>query len=165
MHRGEVITVTGASSGVGRAIARAFAGEQARLGLIARNADGLQAAGQEVEEAGGAALTLPLDVADAGAVAAAADAVVERWGHIDVWVNNAMVSVFAPISPISPDEFRRVMEVNYLGYVHGTLAALKHMRSRNRGVIVQIGSALAYRSIPLQSAYCASPAHSSHLPA
>jgi short-subunit dehydrogenase len=150
--------VTGASSGVGRAIARAFAREGANVALIARNRDGLEAAAREVRRLGGDTLVLPLDVADAEAVDAAAEAVVSRWGRIDVWVNDAMVSVFSPIVDMRADEFRRVMEVNYLGYVHGTLAALRHMRRRDRGVIMQIGSALAYRSIPLQSAYCASKA-------
>jgi NAD(P)-dependent dehydrogenase (short-subunit alcohol dehydrogenase family) len=155
---GRVAVITGASSGVGRAIARAFAERGARVGLIARNAEALEAAAREARELGGEALVLPLDVADAAAVDAAADRVVAAWGRIDVWVNDAMVSVFAPVEQITPDEYRRVMEVNYLGYVHGTLAALRHMRPRDAGVIMQIGSALAYRSIPLQSAYCASKA-------
>lgn len=128
------------------------------MGLIARNRDGLEAAASEVRERGSEALVLPLDVAEPDAVYAAADQVVAKWGKIDVWINDAMVSVFAPVVEITPDEFRRVIEVNYLGYVHGTLAALRHMRPRNAGVLVQIGSALAYRSIPLQSAYCASKA-------
>jgi NADP-dependent 3-hydroxy acid dehydrogenase YdfG len=153
-----IIVVTGASSGVGRATVRAFAAQHARIGLIARGVDGLEAAAREVREAGGEALVLPLDVADAAAVERAADEVVARWGHIDVWVNDAMISVFSPVQEMRSDEYRRVMEVNYLGYVHGTMAALRHMRRRNRGVILQIGSALAYRSIPLQSAYCASKA-------
>jgi NAD(P)-dependent dehydrogenase (short-subunit alcohol dehydrogenase family) len=155
---GRVAVVTGASSGVGRAIARAFAAEGARIGLIARTTEALEVTARELRELGTDALVLPLDVADSAAVQAAADRVVERWGQLDVWVNNAMVSVFAPVVEISADEFRRVMEVNYLGYVHGTLAALRHMEPRNGGVILQVGSALAYRSIPLQSAYCASKA-------
>lgn len=155
---GRVAVVTGASSGVGRAIARAFAAEGARVGLVARNVDGLEAAAREVRALGGEALVLPLDVADAAAVDAAAARVASAWGGIDVWVNDAMVSVFARAEEITPAEYRRVMDVNFLGYVHGTLAALRHMRPRNAGVIVQIGSALAYRSIPLQSAYCASKA-------
>ena len=150
--------VTGASSGVGRAISRALGREGARVALIARGAEGLSAAADDVRQGGGEALALPLDVADAFAVESAADRVVDRWRAIDVWVNDAMVSVFAPISETTPSEFRRVIEVNYLGTVHGTLAALRHMRARDSGVIVQIGSALAYRSIPLQSAYCASKA-------
>ncbi len=154
----KVVAVTGASSGVGRAVARALGREGARVALMARGTEGLSAAADEVRQGGGEALELPIDLADATAVDAAADQIVGAWGTIDVWVNNAMVSVFAPISETSPDEYRRVIEVNYLGTVHGTLAALRHMRPRNEGVIVQIGSALAYRSIPLQSAYCASKA-------
>lgn len=152
---GKIVVVTGASAGVGRAIVRRFAAEGANLGLIARGLDGLDAARLEVESAGGRALVLPLDVADAAAVEAAAERVERELGPIDVWVNDAMVSVFAPIVDTTPEEFRRVTEVTYLGYVHGTLAALKRMRTRDRGTIVQIGSALAYRSIPLQAAYCA----------
>jgi short-subunit dehydrogenase len=155
---GKATVVTGASSGIGRAIARAFADEGANVALIARGADGLAAAAREVRARGGAALVLPLDVADATAVDRAAAEVASAWGGIDVWVNDAMVSVFSPIAEMTADEFRRVTEVNYLGYVHGTLAALRWMRARNEGVILQIGSALAYRSIPLQSAYCASKA-------
>jgi NADP-dependent 3-hydroxy acid dehydrogenase YdfG len=149
-----VVVVTGASSGVGRAIVRELATHGARIGLIARGIDGLGAAAEEVAAAGGEALVLPLDLANADAVEAAANAVVDRWGHIDVWINNAMVSVFSPISEMRADEFRRVTEVTYLGAVYGTCAALRRMRARDRGHIIQIGSALAYRSIPLQSAYC-----------
>src|SRR4051812_12498118 len=155
---GHMTVVTGASSGVGRAIARAFAAEGANVALIARNPEALEAAAREVAERGVQALVFPLDVSDAGAVDAAADAVATAWGRIDVWVNDATVSVFAPVREMRADEFRRVTEVNYLGYVNGTLAALRHMRRRDAGVIIQIGSALAYRSIPLQSAYCASKA-------
>jgi len=155
---GQVAVVTGASSGVGRAIARALGREGARVGLIARGVEALEAAAQEIRQAGGEALVLPLDVSNAEAVIEAAERVVATWGRLDVWVNDAMVSVFAPIVEITPEEFRRVTEVNYLGFVHGTLAALRHMRPANSGVIIQIGSALAYRSIPLQSAYCASKA-------
>ncbi|HEX6315923.1 MAG TPA: SDR family oxidoreductase [Gemmatimonadaceae bacterium] len=153
-----IAVVTGASSGVGRAIARAFAERGADVALIARNVDGLNAAADEVRASGRRAMVLPVDVANAAAVDAAADRVAAEWGAIDIWVNDAMVSVFARASDIRPDEYRRVMEVNYLGYVHGTLTALRHMGPRNAGVILQIGSALAYRSIPLQSAYCASKA-------
>jgi short-subunit dehydrogenase len=130
------------------------------VALIARGTDGLRAAANEIvtSRAGGESLVLPLDLADAGAVNDAADRIAMTWGSIDVWINDAMVSVFAPIEKTSPEEYRRVMEVNYLGTVHGTLAALRHMRTRDSGIIVQIGSALAYRSIPLQSAYCASKA-------
>ncbi len=155
---GKVAVVTGASSGVGRAIARAFAEAGANLGLIARGTEGLENAAREAQELGVEALVLPLDVADAAAVDAAAARVAERWGGIDIWVNDAMVSVFSPIHEMRADEFRRVTDTNYLGTVHGTMAALRHMRARDRGVIIQIGSALAYRSIPLQSAYCASKA-------
>ncbi len=150
-----VVVITGASAGVGRAAAQAFAREGARIGLIARSRDGLEGAKREVEELGGEALVLPLDVADASAVEAAAAAVEEQFGPIDVWVNNAMASVFSPIKETTPEEFKRVTEVTYLGYVYGTLAALKRMLPRDRGVIVQVGSALAYRGIPLQAPYCA----------
>jgi NAD(P)-dependent dehydrogenase (short-subunit alcohol dehydrogenase family) len=154
----KVIVITGASSGVGRAIARAFGAERARVALIARDFAGLDGAAREIRAAGGIPMIIPLDVSDANTVAAAADRVAAEWGTIDVWINDAMVSVFAPVHQITPEEYRRVIEVNYLGYVHGTLAALKHMYPRNAGTIIQIGSALAYRSIPLQSAYCASKA-------
>jgi NADP-dependent 3-hydroxy acid dehydrogenase YdfG len=153
--RPRVVVVTGASQGVGRAIVRELAAQRARVALVARGVDGLGAAAEEVTRAGGEAMVLPLDVADDEAVDAAADAVVDRWGQIDVWINNAMVSVFSPISEMTADEFRRVTDVTYLGYVYGTSAALRHMRVRDAGTIIQIGSALAYRSIPLQSAYCA----------
>jgi NAD(P)-dependent dehydrogenase (short-subunit alcohol dehydrogenase family) len=154
----KVIVVTGASSGVGRAVARAAGEHGAKVALIARGLDGLEAAAREIEDAGGESLVLPLDLADSKAVDAAADRIVATWGRIDIWVNDAMVSVFAPISEMTPEEYRRVIEVNYLGTVHGTLSALRHMRRVDSGMIVQIGSALAYRSIPLQSAYCASKA-------
>jgi NAD(P)-dependent dehydrogenase (short-subunit alcohol dehydrogenase family) len=150
-----VIVVTGASAGVGRAVVRAFARPGTSIGLLARGVDGLEGAQAEVEQAGGRALVLPVDVADAGAVDDAAEMVEEAFGPIDTWVNNAMVSVFSPVREMTAAEFRRVTEVTYLGVVHGTLAALRRMRPRDRGVIVQVGSALAYRSIPLQSAYCA----------
>ncbi|HEX6631527.1 MAG TPA: SDR family oxidoreductase, partial [Gemmatimonadaceae bacterium] len=151
----QVVCVTGASAGLGRAIVQRFAREGAHVALLARDRARLEAAAREVEAGGGRALVLPTDVADAGAVEAAAEAAERELGPIDVWVNNAMVSVYAPIADMSAAEFRRVTEVTYLGYVHGTLAALHRMRPRDRGVIVQVGSALAYRSIPLQSAYCA----------
>ena len=150
----EVIVITGASAGVGRATVRAFARRGASIGLLARGIDGLEAARREVEELGGKALALPLDVADAEAVEAAAARVEEVFGPIDIWVNNAMVSVFSPVKEMTAEEFRRVTEVTYLGVVNGTLAALKRMMPRDRGCIVQVGSALAYRAIPLQSAYC-----------
>ncbi|GEJ57933.1 SDR family oxidoreductase [Anaeromyxobacter diazotrophicus] len=156
--RDRVVVVTGASAGVGRAVARAFGQRGAKVGLIARTREALEDAAREIERAGGEAMVLPLDVADAAAVEQAADEVVARWGRIDVWVNDAMVSVFAPVKQMKAEEYRRVTEVDYLGFVHGTQAALKHMLPRDRGQVIQIGSALVYRSIPLQSAYCASKA-------
>ena len=149
-----VVVITGASAGVGRAAVRAFARRGADVGLIARGVDGLEGARREVEAVGGRALVLPTDVADHDAVEAAAERVERELGPIDVWVNNAMVSVFSPAKEMEPDEFRRVTEVTYLGVVYGTLAALRRMLPRDRGAIVQVGSALAYRGIPLQSAYC-----------
>jgi NAD(P)-dependent dehydrogenase (short-subunit alcohol dehydrogenase family) len=154
-HHPRVVVITGASAGVGRAAVRAFARTGASIGLLARGVEGLEAARHEVEELGGRALVLPTDVADAARVESAAAAVEAEFGPIDVWVNNAMTSVFSPIKEMTAEEFRRVTEVTYLGYVHGTLAALKRMLPRDRGVIVQVGSALAYRGIPLQAAYCA----------
>ena len=150
----EVVVVTGASAGLGRAIVRRFAREGASIGLLARGRDGLEGARRDVEELGGKALVLPTDVADADAVERAAAAVEQEFGPIDIWINNAMVSVFSPVKEMRPDEYRRVTEVTYLGYVYGTLAALRRMLPRDRGVVVQVGSALAYRGIPLQSAYC-----------
>jgi NAD(P)-dependent dehydrogenase (short-subunit alcohol dehydrogenase family) len=152
----KTVVVTGASGGLGRAVAIEFARRGWCVGLIARGAEGLEGARRDVKEAGGEPLVLQADVADAAAVAAAADEAVKVWGGLDVWVNCAMATVFSPVREMSPAEYRRVTEVTYLGYVHGTLAALKHMRLRNRGTIVQVGSALAYRAIPWQSAYCAS---------
>jgi NAD(P)-dependent dehydrogenase (short-subunit alcohol dehydrogenase family) len=151
----KVVVVTGASAGIGRAAARRFAGESYDVALIARGREGLEAAASEVEHAGARPLVVPCDVADAAAVEAAAERIESELGPIDVWVNNAMVSVFSPIKEMEPREFQRVTEVTYLGYVYGTLAALKRMLPRDFGTIVQVGSALAYRSIPLQSAYCA----------
>jgi NAD(P)-dependent dehydrogenase (short-subunit alcohol dehydrogenase family) len=133
---------------------RAFGARGALVGLIARGHDGLERARREIQAAGGRALVLPVDVAEAAQVEAAADRIEAVFGPIDVWVNDAMVTVFGPIHAITAAEFRRVTEVTYLGTVHGTMAALKRMRRRNRGAIVQVGSALAYRSIPLQAAYC-----------
>lgn len=150
-----VVVVTGASAGVGRATAKAFAARGASVGLIARGRAGLEGARRDVEAAGGRGLVLPADVADADAVEAAAAEVERAFGPIDVWVNNAMVSVFSPVKQMEPGEYRRVTEVTYLGTVYGTLAALRRMLPRDRGSIVQVGSALAYRGIPLQSAYCA----------
>jgi NAD(P)-dependent dehydrogenase (short-subunit alcohol dehydrogenase family) len=151
-----IVVITGASAGLGRAAARAFAADGWDVGLLARGEDGLESAADEIRAAGRQALAIPVDVADASAVDAAAERVEAELGPIDAWVNNAMESVFAPVDQIAPDEYRRITDVNYLGYVHGTLAALKRMKLRDRGVIVQVGSALAYRSIPLQAAYCAS---------
>src|SRR5215216_1298539 len=152
----EVVVVTGASAGVGRATAVAFAGRGAHVGLLARGRDVLEGAKKEVEVAGGKALVVPTDVSDADAVEEAAQRVEEDLGPIDVWVNNAMTSVFSPVKEMTPEEFRSVTEVTYLGTVYGTMAALKRMLPRNRGSIVQVGSALAYRGIPLQAAYCGS---------
>src|SRR2546421_269134 len=151
----EVVVITGASAGLGRATARAFAREGAHIGLLARGRDGLEGARRDVERLGGRALALPTDVADAAQVEQAAEVAEHEFGPIDVWVNNAMVSVFSPVKEMKPEEYRRVTEVTYLGCVHGTLVALKRMLPRDSGVIVQVGSALAYRGIPLQSAYCA----------
>ena len=150
-----VIVITGASAGVGRDAAHAFADESACIGLIARGQAGLEGAKREVERRGGKALMLPTDVADAAELETAAAEVEATFGPIDVWVNVAMTSVFAPVKEITAEEFKRVTEVTYLGYVYGTLAALKRMLPRDRGVIIQVGSALAYRGIPLQAAYCA----------
>jgi NAD(P)-dependent dehydrogenase (short-subunit alcohol dehydrogenase family) len=150
-----VVVVTGASAGLGRATALAFARRGWRVGLLARGRERLESAQREIERAGGQAVTIPTDVGDAAAVFAAAERIVAEWGRIDVWVNNAMATIFAPVEAVSPAEFARVTEVTYLGQVHGTLAALKHMRRQGHGTIVQVGSALSYRSIPLQSAYCA----------
>ena len=150
-----VIVVTGASAGVGRATVRAFAKEGAHIGLLARGEEGLAGAKRDVEEGGGKAIMIPTDVANAAAVEAAAERVEKELGPIDVWVNVAMTSVFSPVKEMKPDEYKRVTEVNYLGYVYGTLAALKRMLPRDHGRIIQVGSALAYRGIPLQSAYCA----------
>jgi NAD(P)-dependent dehydrogenase (short-subunit alcohol dehydrogenase family) len=152
--KGKVVVVTGASAGVGRAAATAFAKHGARVALVARGEGALESARREIELAGGTAIAIPADVADAKAVEAAAGTVEAELGPIDVWVNNAMVTIFAPVSEIDPEEFKRVTEVTYLGGVYGTMAALKRMRPRDCGTIVQVSSALAHRSIPLQSAYC-----------
>lgn len=151
--RGSVV-VTGASAGVGRAVAHSFARRRWKVGLVARGREGLEEAETECRELGGTAVVLPADVADPEQVEAAAGRAEEALGPIDVWVNDAMATVFAPVSEVSPAEFRRATEVTYLGAVYGTMAALRRMRPRGRGVIVQVGSALSYRAIPLQSAYC-----------
>jgi len=150
----EVVVVTGASAGVGRAVASAFAKRGAHIGLLARGQEGLEAARREVEELGGQAIAIPTDVADSDQVEAAAEQVEKTFGPIDVWVNDAMASVFSPFKEMKPEEFKRVTEVAYLGFVYGTMSALRRMLPRDKGKIIQIGSALAYRSIPLQSAYC-----------
>jgi NAD(P)-dependent dehydrogenase (short-subunit alcohol dehydrogenase family) len=155
MSKGSVVVITGASAGLGRAIAYGFAKKGARMGLIARNPEALNAAKRECEELGGQALVLPTDVSDAQAVDAAASRVEEAFGPIDIWVNDAMVSVFSPVKDMEASDYKRVTDVLYLGFVHGTLSALKRMLPRDKGTIIQIGSALSYRSIPLQSAYCA----------
>ncbi len=150
----QVVVITGASAGLGRAIAREFARHGARLGLIARDPERLQHAVREMVRLGGEAIALPADVADPQQINQAADQVEERFGPIDIWVNNAMTTIFAPFVEIEPGEYRRATEVTYLGAVWGTMAALRKMKPRNYGTIVQVGSALAYRSIPLQAAYC-----------
>ncbi|WP_330241925.1 SDR family oxidoreductase [Streptomyces sp. NBC_00525] len=148
------VVITGASAGIGRAVARAFGARGADVALLARGRAGLDAAAREVEEAGGRALAVPVDAADHRAVEAAANEAVQAFGRIDVWVNVGFASVFAPFTEIEPEEYERVTRVTYLGFVNGTRAALAHMRPRDAGTIVQVGSALGERSIPLQSAYC-----------
>ena len=150
----QTVVITGASAGIGRAAARLFAQRGDRVGLIARGHAGLEGAARDVEQAGGSALAVPADVADFAQVEAAAGRIEDSLGPIDVWVNVAFASVFAPFAELTPEEFRRVTEVTYLGFVHGTMAALARMRPRDHGAIVQVGSALGARSIPLQSAYC-----------
>lgn len=151
----EVAVITGASAGIGRATAREFAKHGCKVALIARGRTGLEAAAEEVEELGGEALAISADVADHEALERAADQVVKRFGHVDVWVNNAFAGIFSRFMDMTLEEFRRVTDVTYFGQVHGTRAALKHMLPRDSGTIVLVGSALAYRGIPLQSAYCA----------
>jgi short-subunit dehydrogenase len=152
--RNRTVVITGASAGVGRALAHRFARAGANIGLIARDGSALNDVRQEVERLGGTGFVAPADVADAEAVFAAAEAIYRHFGGLDVWINDAMLTVFSPIWKMNAAEFRRVTEVTYLGFVHGTMAALRHMRRQDRGTIVQVGSALAYRGIPLQSAYC-----------
>jgi NAD(P)-dependent dehydrogenase (short-subunit alcohol dehydrogenase family) len=155
-HARQVVAVTGASGGIGRATAVAFGARGAKVALLARGSAGLEAAADEVRAAGGHPLVVDVDVADAAAVADAVDSVEKDLGPVDVWVNVAFTSVFAPFDEITPEEFRRVTEVAYLGYVYATMAILPRMKKRGRGTIVQVGSALAYRGIPLQTAYCGS---------
>ncbi len=152
--RDQVVVITGASGGVGRAVARRYGERRARVALLARGEEGLEAAAADVRVRGGTALTIPVDTADPDAVFAVAERVDSELGPIDVWINDAFTSVFAPFSKITAEEFRRVTEVTYLGYVYGTKAALERMLPRDRGTIVQVGSTLAYRGIPLQTAYC-----------
>jgi NAD(P)-dependent dehydrogenase (short-subunit alcohol dehydrogenase family) len=151
---GSVVVITGASAGVGRATAEAFAGHGCKVALLARGQAGLDGAAESVRAAGGEPLALPVDVGDPEAVERAADQVERELGPIDVWVNNATATIFSPLKDIAASEYRRSTEVTYLGTVYGTLAALRHMLPRDRGAIVQVGSALAYRAIPLQSPYC-----------
>ncbi|MGI8847007.1 MAG: SDR family oxidoreductase [Candidatus Dormibacteria bacterium] len=153
-HKPEVVVVTGASGGVGRAVAHAFAKRGAHVALLARGEQGLDGCRIEVESFGGRALVLPTDVSKTDQVDAAAEAVEREFGPIDVWVNNAMATIFAPFTETTAEEFTRATEVTYLGTVYGTMSALKRMVPRDRGTIVQVGSALAYRAIPLQAAYC-----------
>ena len=150
----KIVVVTGASAGVGRAVVRAFAARGWSVGLIARGQAGLEGARREVVSHGARALVLQADVADAAAMDRAADRVMAEWGRIDLWINAAMATVLAPVSQVTPDEFRRVTEVTYLGQVFGTQAALRHMRRQGCGTILSVGSALAYRGIPLQAPYC-----------
>jgi NAD(P)-dependent dehydrogenase (short-subunit alcohol dehydrogenase family) len=150
----EVVVVTGASAGVGRAVAHAFARRGARVGLLARGERGLADARREIGALGGEGLPLPTDVSDYDQVEAAAETVEHELGPIDIWVNDAMATVFSPFLQVTAAEFRRATEVTYLGAVHGTMAALKRMVPRDRGTVGQVGSALSYRAIPLQSAYC-----------
>ena len=152
--RSDVVVITGASAGVGRAVAREFGRRRARVGLLARGIEGLEAAKREIEQMGGEAVAIPTDVSDAKQIERAADQVESAFGPIDIWINNAMVSVFAPVLELTAEEIKRVTEVTYLGYAYGTMTALRRMVPRNRGTIVQVGSALAYRGIPLQAAYC-----------
>jgi NAD(P)-dependent dehydrogenase (short-subunit alcohol dehydrogenase family) len=153
---GQVVVVTGASGGIGRAVAQAYGARGARVGLLARGEQGLEGAADDVRRAGGTPLVVPTDVADHAAVFAAVNRIEQELGEIDIWINVAFTSVFSPFQQITPEEFRRVTEVSYLGYVYSTMAALQRMKPRDRGTIVQVGSTLAYRGIPLQTAYCGS---------
>jgi len=152
----QVVVVTGASGGIGRAVAQAYAARGAQIALLARGERGLAGAAEDVRRAGGRPLVVPVDMSDSDAVFAAADVIERELGEVDIWVNVAFTSVFSPFEHITPREFRRVTEVSYLGYVYATMAALQRMKPRDHGTIVQVGSALAYRGIPLQTAYCGS---------
>lgn len=154
MNQPQVVVITGASAGIARATAHLYGLRGAHVALLARGQAGLDGAANDVEKAGGKALAIPTDVADHAQLEAAATQIEDTLGPIDIWINVAFTSVFAPLHQIEPAEFRRVTEVSYLGYVYGTMVALSRMRTRNRGTIVQVGSALGARSIPLQSAYC-----------
>lgn len=154
-EKSQVVVITGATAGVGRATAREFAKKGYKIGLVARGRDGLEATKNEIEQLGGSAIAVSTDVADYNQVELAAEKIEQAFGPIDIWINNAMASVFSPISEMKPEEFKRVTDVTYHGQVYGTLVALKRMKARNKGSIVFVGSALAYRGIPLQSAYCA----------
>jgi NADP-dependent 3-hydroxy acid dehydrogenase YdfG len=155
MKEHPVVVITGASAGLGRAVAQAYAKRGAKIGLLARNPEALTGARKECEDLGGTAIFIPTDVSDADAVENAASQIEEQLGPIDIWINDAMVSVFSPVKEMQASDYKRVTDVLYLGFVHGTLSALRRMLPRDRGTIIQIGSALSYRSIPLQSAYCA----------
>jgi short-subunit dehydrogenase len=154
--RNTVVVITGASGGVGRATARLLATRGAKIALLARGKEGLEGARREVEARGGQAIAIPTDVSQFDQMQAAADAIERKFGCVDLWINNAMVSMYSPFMKLTPNEFRHIVEVTFLGQVYGTHCALQQMMSRDRGVIIQVGSALAFRSIPLQSAYCAS---------
>lgn len=156
IDRDTVVLITGASGGVGRATARLLAERGSKIALLARGEEGLEGAKRDVEERGGRALVIPTDVSKFDQVQAAAEAAEKEFGPIDLWINNAMVSMYSPFMKMTPEEFRHIVEVTFLGQVHGTRSALMRMVPRDRGVILQVGSALAFRSIPLQSAYCAS---------
>ena len=153
-HKPKTVVITGASAGVGRAVVQRFARDGVNIGLIARDEERLAKAAAEVERHGGKALACPVDVSDPDALEAAADRIEAAFGPIDTWINVAMVTIFAPVDEITPAEFKRATEVSYLGFVYGTMTALRRMKKRDHGVIVQVGSGLAYRSVPLQSAYC-----------